>query len=210
MIKYKVETVDNFLDRDDFESLCKLKVDTEINSGTKVYHNVIKNNKVDVGCLDKNLIEKLHEKYHNKAINILKNLSPEKVPLYDYSDFSIIITNKDSKFPFHDDTPNKLLSGVIYLYPEKNTGTIFGNNKKGDEKYTVDWKQNRAVFFSRKEKETWHSYKGDGKNNRVVLVYNLNTYRIKDVYKIENKNYFIGNLRYKINPYIYQFFKITL
>ena len=47
MIKYKVETVDNFLDRDDFESLCKLKVDTEINSGTKVYHNVIKNNKVD-------------------------------------------------------------------------------------------------------------------------------------------------------------------
>ena len=64
--------------------------------------------------------------------------------------------------------------------------------------------------ISRKEKETWHSYKGDGKNNRVVLVYNLNTYRIKDVYKIENKNYFIGNLRYKINPYIYQFFKITL
>ena len=69
---------------------------------------------------------------------------------------------------------------------------------------------NRGVFFSRSEKETWHSYKGDGKSNRVALVYNLMTKTIKDVYKIEKKNYFLGQLRYKVNPYLYRFFKFTL
>ena len=35
---------------------------------------------------------------------------------------------------------------------------------------------------------------GDGKSNRIVLVYNLMTRRIKDVFKVENKNFIIGNL----------------
>ena len=48
-------------------------------------------------------------------MEILKELSPEKYDLYDYSDFVLILTDKNAKFPFHDDTPNKLLSGVIYL-----------------------------------------------------------------------------------------------
>ena len=74
----------------------------------------------------------------------------------------------------------------------------------------VEWKMNRAVFFSRSEKETWHSYKGDGKSNRVALVYNLMTKRIKDVYKIEKKSYLFGQFRYKINPYLYRFFKFTI
>ena len=76
----------------------------------------------------------------------MKKISPEKAKLYEYSDFSIIKTGKDYKFPIHDDTPNKLLSGVIYLYPKINTGTIFYTNKKGDKKKAVEWKQNRGVF----------------------------------------------------------------
>ena len=40
-------------------------------------------------------------------MDILKEICPEKINLYDYSDFTIIITKKDSKFPIHDDTPNK-------------------------------------------------------------------------------------------------------
>ena len=65
-------------------------------------------------------------------------------------------------------------------------------------------------FFSRKERETWHSYEGDGKSDRIALIYNLMTNKIKDVYKIEKKNYFLGNMRYKINPYLYEYFKITI
>jgi hypothetical protein len=97
------------------------------------------------------------------------------------------------------------------LYPKKNNGTIFSNDKKKSLDNTiVEWKQNRAVFFSRKERETWHTYKGDGINNRVVLVYNLCTKRLKDVYKIEKKNYMWGSLRYKINPYLFRFFRFII
>ena len=133
--------------------------------------------------------------------------------LFIYLSFSltpIIISKKNSKFPIHDDTPNKLLSGVIYLAPENNSGTFFYSDKKGSDKTNVEWKSNRAVFFSRKERETWHSYQGDGLNDRVVLVYNLMTNRIKEVYKIEKKNYFFGNLRFKLNPYIFRYFKNTI
>ena len=155
--------------------------------------------------IDKSIVEELHKNYHKKALNILQNLNKEKVGLYDYSDFTIIVTHKDSSFPIHDDTPNKLLSGVIYLSPEKNNGTYFYSDKKGSNKTLIEWKPNRGVFFSRKERETWHSYKGDGINHRVVLVYNLMTYKIKDVYKLEKKLF--SNL-WKMNPYLFRFFNL--
>ena len=47
-------------------------------------------------------------------------------------------------------------------------------------------------------------------NNRVALVYNLKTDRIKEVYRIEKKNYLFGSFRYKINPYLFQYFKFTI
>ena len=144
------------------------------------------------------------------AINLLKQLYPEKVDLYDYSEFHIIITGANYKFPIHDDTPSKLLSGVVYLNPEHNKGTMFFDSKKGDGEKYIEWKRNRAVFFARRERETWHSYEGDGKSNRVALVYNLMTDKIKKVCEIEKKNYLVSSLRYKINPYLYKYFKILL
>ena len=82
--------------------------------------------------------------------------------------------------------------------------------KMVQKKKTIEWKTNRAVFFSRREKETWHSYEGDGLNDRIALVYNLMTKRIREVYKIEKKSYLLGNLRFKINPYLFKFFKKTI
>ena len=208
-LNYKIKIIDNFLNEDDFNSLCNLKVEKESNTKFKVLHNEISGNKVLKSSIDEKLLIKLN-KYHTKAMEILKELSPEKFNLYDYSDFVLILTDKNAKFPFHDDTPNKLLSGVIYLKPEKNSGTIFSNSKKGTNSKKVEWKQNRAVFFSRREKETWHAYEGNGASNRLALVYNLNSNRLKEVYKAEKKNYFFGNLRYKLNPYLHRFLKFTI
>ena len=109
-------------------------------------HNEITGNKVLKSSIDNKLLFRLN-RYHTKAMEILKELSPEKYDLYDYSDFVLILTDKNAKFPFHDDTPNKLLSGVIYLTPEKNSGTIFSNSRKGADSEKVDWKQNRDFFF---------------------------------------------------------------
>ena len=199
-----IKILDNFLKPEDLEKISFLSLDKIDKDKIKVYHNSIdKNNKImESDCIDEQVIFRLHKNYHSIAINILKELSPEKYHLYDYSDFHIIETGADYKFPIHDDTPNKLLSGVIYIKPEKNSGTLFYTNKKGEGKKMVDWKVNRGVFFSRRERKTWHSYQGDGISNRIALVYNLMTKRTKEVYAVEKKNYFLGNLRFKINPYL--------
>lgn len=204
-INYEIKVIDDFLDKDDFNELCNIKIDYNFKNEFKVYHNEINNDRIICSSINESLLKKIHKKYFSNAMKILEELSPKKMDLYDYSDFTIIVTKKNSKFPIHDDTPNKLLSGVIYLSPEKNSGTSFYSNKKGSEKKTIEWKPNRAVFFSRKERETWHSYEGDGLNDRIALVYNLMTKRIKEVYRVENKNYLFGNFRFKINPYLFKF-----
>ncbi len=209
MLNYNIKIIDNFLNREDFNELSKLFLSGKA-SGFEIYHNEINNSGIIKSSIDRELLQRIHKNYFLKSLDILKELSPEKVNLYEFSDYTIIKTNKNKKFPIHDDTPNKLLSGVIYLYPEDNTGTIFYNDKKGSDKTVVEWKKNRAVFFSRKERETWHSYQGDGVNDRIALVFNLMTNKIKKVYEIEKKNYFVGKLRYKLNPYIYRFFKFTI
>tara|TARA_B100000963_G_scaffold60448_1_gene48361 strand:+ start:35042 stop:35671 length:630 start_codon:yes stop_codon:yes gene_type:complete len=204
-------TYDNFLTNEDFNKLTSLKIDNVKETSTKVYHNSISSNGViNNSLIDNELLKKLHSNYHSKAIEILKNIAPKKVDLYDYSEFMIIKSGKNYKFPIHDDTPNKLLSGVIYLYPEKNTGTLFYSDKKGSDRELIDWKPNRAVFFSRIERKTWHSFEGDGKSDRIVLVYNLVAKNLKKVFKVEGTNFIIGYLRYKLNPYIYRIFKKTI
>ncbi len=206
-----IKIIENFFEKEDFQELISLELVNIKRNELKVYHNQIdKNLNVKADCLKPEFLKKLHQKYHKKAIDLLNELNPEKINLYDFSEFHIIETGANYEFPIHDDTPNKLLSGVIYLKPEKNSGTIFYKNKKGEGKNSIDWKINRGVFFSRRENETWHSYKGDGKSNRIVMVYNLMTTRIKKVYEIEKRSYVLGQLRYKINPYLYKYFKFTI
>ncbi len=209
-LNYELKILDNFLNEDDYKNICNLEINKNTERDFHVYHNAINDRGIIKSAISKELLKRIHNNYHSRAMSILREICPEKVSLYDYSDFTIVVTSKNSKFPIHDDTPDKLLSGVIYLSPEINSGTTFYNNKNGDGETKVEWKKNRAVFFSRKEKETWHSYEGDKKSNRVALVYNLMTKQIKKVYEIEKKNYFFGNLRWKLNPLLNRFFKIYI
>ncbi len=206
-----IKIIDNFLDQEDFDKLCSIELE-EINSDKiKVFHNEIHENEIIKNSrIEKNFLKKLNEKYLIKGFEILKELNPNKLKLYEYSDFTLIHTGSHYKFPIHDDTPNKLLSGVIYLKPKVNKGTLFYKDKRGNEKKEIEWKQNRAVFFSRSEKKSWHSYEGDKKSARVALVFNLMTTKIFDVAKYEDSNYLTTFLRFKINPYLYRFFNITL
>ena len=207
----KIKIIDNFLDNEDFEKLCSIQLD-EINSEQiQVFHNEIHNNEIIKNSkIDKSFLKKLNEKYLIKAFNILKELNPYKLDLYEYSDFTLIHTGSHYKFPIHDDTPNKLLSGVIYLKPKINKGTLFYIYLKGNEKREIEWKQNRAVFFVRSEKKSWHSYEGNKESARIALIFNLMTTKIMDVAKCENSNFLTTYLRFKINPYLYRFLNITL
>ena len=213
MINYKIKIFDNFLDAEDLKELSIYAKNLNNGQDIHVFHNEIDlNNKILHASIDKGLLIRLNKKYLEKGISILKELNEKKVSLIDYCDFSIIKTKKKIKFPIHDDTFNKLLSGVVYLYPEKNIGTIFYNTKDGKDKNVTEWKINRAVFFSRIERETWHSYEADNFNDRIALVFNLMTKEknLKKVLDIEKKNFFIGKLRYKINPFLYRLFGKTI
>ena len=206
-----IKIIDNFLNEGDFNELCNLSLRKTSKDSINVYHNAInKNGIITNECIKEESLKRIFQNYHNKAIQLLEGLSPKKVKLYEYSEFHIIETGKNYKFPIHDDTPNKLLSGVVYLTPRENVGTLFYDNKSGKNKKEITWKQNRAVFFSRAEKKTWHSYQGNNISNRIALVYNLMTKNIKEVSKIENNNYLISILRYKINPYLYKIFNKTI
>ena len=101
-------------------------------------------------------------------MEILKELNPKKINLYDYSEFHIVESGSKYKFPIHDDIPAKILSGVIYLEPEDNKRNFFYETKDGQGIKEVKWKK-IELFFSRKERTTWHSFESDGKSNRIVL-----------------------------------------
>ena len=204
----EIKFFDNFLKEEDFKEIESLDLTLPKSDEIKIFHSkVFENSILSSEFLSKESLQRFNENYHQKAIDLLKELCPEKIKLYSYSEFHLILTGKNYKFPIHDDTPNKLLSGVIYINPEKNNGTIFYESKADKNGKEIEWKKNRAVFFSRKERETWHSYEGDRINIRIALVYNLMTNDIKSVCKIEKKNYLLSLLRFKLNPYFYRLFK---
>ena len=204
----EIKIFDNFLKVEDLEVLENLVLPLIQSDEIKIFNNKIFKNSISSSeFLPEKILKRFHENYHSKAFDLLKNLYPEKAKLYEYSEFSLILTGKNYKFPIHDDTPNKLLSGVIYINPEKNNGTTFYESQNGKNSNQIEWKKNRAVFFSRRERETWHSYEGDGINNRFALVYNLMTNDIKSVCKIEKKFFFLSFLRFKLNTYLYRYFK---
>lgn len=206
----KLEIIENFLSEADLYELQSIKLKETNYKEMNVYVNKIKDNQVSGDGIEDESVKRLHQNYHSRAIEILKKLYPEKANLYEYSEFGITDTGPDYKFPIHNDTPNKLLSGVIYISPKNNVGTKFYSNKNGKDEFNVDWKINRAVFFSRDEKKSWHSFNGDKKEVRRVLIYNLMTSNVREVCKIEKINYLIVKLKHIINPYLYRYFKFVI
>ena len=172
---YEHRIIDEFLAEDIFAELCSLSVNHVEPTKVKDYHHIVSLDKTIKRCelLDRELVERIHNTHHCGMMQLLKELAPEKVELYDHSDIHVVITGKKKKFLIHVDRPQKMLTAVVYLSPEKNKGTMLYSTKAGADVYEVEWKQNRALIISTKENVTWHSYEGDGISNRLTLVYNL-------------------------------------
>ena len=206
----KLEIIENFLSENDLRELQSLSLKPTFKNEMNVYVQKIHNNEVSGQGMSKESAIRFHKSYHAKAMEILEKINSEKAKLYQYSEFGITDTGPNYNFPIHNDTPNKLLSGVIYISPINNVGTKFYDNKNGDGESEIKWKINRAVFFSRNEKTSWHSFNGDSSQVRRVLIYNLMTTRIKEVCKIEKVNYHFVNFKYFINPYLYKYLKFVI
>ena len=105
-----------FLQNENLQELNSLNLEDVKDNSLKIFHNKIKNNNVIMeSCIDNNLLLKIYKTYNSKVISILKSLNLSKSEIIDYTDITIIKTGKNYKFPIHDDTPDKLLSGVIYF-----------------------------------------------------------------------------------------------
>jgi hypothetical protein len=152
-------------------------------------HAIDKNNEILVSRnkIPNDVLIEIHKTYTPKLLQYLKELRPELVDSYTFSDITLVAIRGNKKFPIHCDLPNKLLSVVVYISPENNIGTILYRDREGNNKHTVEWKQNRSLIFSRTN-DSWHSYNSDGKALRIVLVYNLRNDNIEKIKEKIKKN----------------------
>ena len=150
-MEYRI--LDNFLNSDSLSYLSSLELKkVEANEVFSYQNKIDKNGQVNTTCIDPKILKNLQETCHNTAIKILDELAPQKTHLYEYSDFNIIETGKDYIFPIHRDHVNKLLSGVIYLKPKNNTGTIIYKNKEEKIPKKLNGKKIELYFFQELKK----------------------------------------------------------
>ena len=179
--KYVVK--DDFLKEDHFNIIKNIQFDTKPDEWDIYKHKIYNDGKIEIDFLSstgkegksplsEDNIREIHNSYHEQMMSWLKELAPEKVKHYWYSELNIVNNGKDYVFPIHSDSRDKLLSAVIFIAPEVNEGTWLYDDKKGTNPRQVDWVPNRNFVFCRND-NTWHSYKSDGKTNRLTLVYNL-------------------------------------
>ena len=97
----KIKIIDNFLEEKDYKLLSSLTLKKVPDDAVKVYHNCIdrKNNVTQADCISPDLITHLKEQYEKKALDLLNELCPKKMYLYDHLDLHIIETGKNLSFP---------------------------------------------------------------------------------------------------------------
>ncbi len=165
---------ENFLREDHYKHLFKYKdLKLKSDNAVAIIKNKIWMDGKTEGELPAEYLHEFHKYYLKKFTSYLEKLAPEKVPLTKWLELNLVWTGKFCKYPIHEDSPNKLLSVVVYLYPKENIGTILYSDEKGNDKTIVDWVINRALIFSREKGVTWHSYEGNGISTRYALVANL-------------------------------------
>lgn len=182
--QYKI--VDNILKSEHFDLIKNINFETKENEWEIYKHQIFLDDTVkisyksssdntqqsDVFPLSHETILEIYRVYNPIMLNYLKELAKEKISQYKFTELNVVSNGKDYKFPIHNDSKDKLLSVVIYISPEINQGTFLYNDMNGSDMKMIEWIPNRAFIFSRTQ-NTWHSYKSDGLNKRLTLVYNL-------------------------------------
>ena len=165
---------DNFLSKQHFDFLLNFyQQKFENDDGLKMSKNKIWLDGRVEGKLRDNYLIQFYNDYRKKLVTYLEKLAPERLKSASWLELNLMWTGKNYHYPIHEDSPNKLLSIVVYLYPKINVGTLLYSDKNGSDKTEIKWIQNRALIFARKEGVTWHSYQGDGKATRYALIINV-------------------------------------
>ena len=173
---------DDFLEAEDFEfvqdyaervtnnlSLNNKLIEEKIHDSWQS-HNWIKIANTHKPICNEPAVINLYDKYSPQLMSMLCTLSLEKLKLADYHTISLIVTEPNAEYPVHLDSPNKLLSCVLYV-SEDNIGTMLYSTKDKQDPYEVEWKPNRLFVFSRSD-DSWHSWNSND-DYRATLVWNI-------------------------------------
>jgi hypothetical protein len=153
--------IDDFLEKKHFDFLTKVDFGEIKGKDWKNYANSVQNGKVVklAGEIPEEILLEMDKTYTPRLLKILEDLVPGLSKKYKHTEITLTAIGKDLIFHVHTDKLEKILSVVVYIYPEKNCGTLL-YNEKIDSKNGTD-------------ESSWHNYRADGKSPRVVLVYNL-------------------------------------
>ena len=167
---------DNFLDTVDFNELVSIAKSVECGPVDKVFfsHKINKREILESTLFKEDFLKHLYWTYAPKLLNWLQLQRAWKAWFYDYADISLQLSGGLYQDKIHLDVPRKLISGVCYLQSGlTGVGTLLYNKFGSTEsEIEVPWVDNRMMVFSRSE-SSYHSYRGNGRDVRVTLVYNL-------------------------------------
>lgn len=163
--------IDDFLTAEDFDVLQNYVVsryDVD-NIKTAVLENHTKQGQSDIYKLLSPYVDMVRERY-------LKQLNYGNKPIPSEMKSLIELRICPPGFVYkkiHCDTPEKIMSTVLYVTPAKSTGTELYTTKQAESYYsTVEWQQNRALVFVGQNNPaiqgTWHNYRNNTKTARVT------------------------------------------
>jgi len=77
----------------------------------------------------------------------------------------------------HDESTDKTISIVVYLYPNKNIGTaMYKNSNASSLAKTISWVPNRSMIFCGQPNTTWHDFCSNS-NTRISLNFFIRTFK---------------------------------
>lgn len=158
---------DDFLDQSDLENI--IAVAKKFDTPEPKMRHVIREGIVDV--ID---TQYYCEKYRKKLTDIYYDLNGFPCPKYTVS-MCLTLTGRGYVHKAHCDAPHKLLSSVVYISPEHETGTYYNEDDTMDwNSPEAPWKVNRAFSFSAKQGVTWHRFRSLV-DKRVTVNFHLST-----------------------------------
>jgi len=94
----------------------------------------------------------------------------------------------------HDESSDKTISIVVYLYPNSSVGTTLYKNKNRDSYVKeIQWKPNNAMLFCGENNVTWHDFCSK-ETPRVTLNYFVRNIRSTELKNDDDKLYWeFGN-----------------
>ena len=176
--------VDDFLDNKHLRKLSEIPFKTSGTEWEMLTHRITKDgtvtrsfmssvNRTETPYFSEQDSIDIYNAHHQYMLSALQQLNPDRAKRQiKHTELNIVMSGKDFVWPIHNDSKDKMLSVVIFVAPNENEGTWLYEDQAGTDPRQIEWKPNRAFIFSRNT-DTWHSYKADGKNNRLTLVYNL-------------------------------------